>query len=354
MKHYFKIIIISFLFSFLSVLLTACGTQFNALTDDGNEYNTKDDSTETPLSEELDHEHVFGNWGIIKPATCCEEGKESRTCYCGFTETRTLDRLEHDYEEEITSANCTEPGYKIIKCRNCDHISSKIETEPMLEHQLTGYTDIEPTCTEPGKISFICDYCRETIKEKAIPANGHQYQEENQEQTCFKPGFHKEICSICGDEKYEELPQLSHEYDDTHNCIYCGQADESISEESEAIEEARKRIENLNNSWWKVNERTTDEVFLFFNDGKYQTYDSYNSNKNPRNPKGTYTVLEPNPEKTIYRLSLIDDNPTYSVTTDSYNNLLTYDITEPNPQLKGTIFSQYYNWTLTFVKYEVQ
>ena len=38
------------------------------------------------------HTHQFGEWEVTTPATCTEDGVETRTCLCGETETRVLPR----------------------------------------------------------------------------------------------------------------------------------------------------------------------------------------------------------------------------------------------------------------------
>ena len=45
-------------------------------------------------SEKL-HEHVYGEWRVARESTCLEDGLESRTCECGETENRFIDRSDH-------------------------------------------------------------------------------------------------------------------------------------------------------------------------------------------------------------------------------------------------------------------
>lgn len=44
--------------------------------------------------------HDFGEWAVVKAATCTESGTESRTCArCQETETRTVEALGHDFKD---------------------------------------------------------------------------------------------------------------------------------------------------------------------------------------------------------------------------------------------------------------
>ncbi|MGN1235377.1 MAG: leucine-rich repeat domain-containing protein, partial [Christensenellaceae bacterium] len=52
--------------------------------------------SETPNDEVCSH--VYGEWSVVIPATCTEQGEEERICSkCGEKETRTLNAIEHHY-----------------------------------------------------------------------------------------------------------------------------------------------------------------------------------------------------------------------------------------------------------------
>ena len=45
--------------------------------------------------------HNFGEWTVTKKATCEAEGEQTRTCsVCGKTETQSISKTDHDYEEQ--------------------------------------------------------------------------------------------------------------------------------------------------------------------------------------------------------------------------------------------------------------
>lgn len=50
-----------------------------------------------PEPQVTEHQHVFGEWGFHKNASCQEEGAEKRTCAeCGTVETRPIPKLLHE------------------------------------------------------------------------------------------------------------------------------------------------------------------------------------------------------------------------------------------------------------------
>ena len=55
------------------------------------------------------HEHSFGEWEVVTPATCTEAGEERRVCSgCDEAETRTLPAIEHNYEGGVC-IRCGDP-----------------------------------------------------------------------------------------------------------------------------------------------------------------------------------------------------------------------------------------------------
>lgn len=58
--------------------------------------------------------HSFGDWTVIKQATCTEKGIESRRCAaCDYTEKREIPEKSHEYDEDGTCNECK---------KNCKHI----------------------------------------------------------------------------------------------------------------------------------------------------------------------------------------------------------------------------------------
>lgn len=101
-------------FTALSLCLVACG----------GGGGSKDTS-----SQSGDHIHSWGEWVETKPATCTEEGEQTRTCKeCGQTDSKKINKKNHEYEDftdathVAKTANCSEEGVSYQKCKNCGDI----------------------------------------------------------------------------------------------------------------------------------------------------------------------------------------------------------------------------------------
>jgi len=70
--------------------------------------------------------HSYGDWTIIKEATCTEEGLKQRTCtVCSTMEEEIIPMTEHDWENDFTidqQPTATENGSKSIHCKNCEAV----------------------------------------------------------------------------------------------------------------------------------------------------------------------------------------------------------------------------------------
>jgi hypothetical protein len=54
------------------------------------------------------HQHAFGEWTVTTEPTCTEAGEETRSCECGKTETREVEALGHDWNEDGVCNRCGE------------------------------------------------------------------------------------------------------------------------------------------------------------------------------------------------------------------------------------------------------
>lgn len=67
------------------------------------------------------HVCSFGEWVVTTPATCTEEGVETRTCSCGATETRAIAALGHDWDEgTLPETYDCDDVLKTFACSRCD------------------------------------------------------------------------------------------------------------------------------------------------------------------------------------------------------------------------------------------
>lgn len=81
--------------------------------------------------------------------------------FCGFTSAsaayaQEIEPCDHEYEETIVEATCTEMGYTIFKCKCGD--SYKDNYTELKEHNYTLIV-VEPTCTDRGYTTHLCMDC---------------------------------------------------------------------------------------------------------------------------------------------------------------------------------------------------
>lgn len=70
----------------------------------------------------------------------------------------------------------------------------------------------EPTCTETGTQSSICNDCGATLGAETIPAKGHSFGawEVATPATCTAEGVEKRVCSVCGHEETRATAKAAH------------------------------------------------------------------------------------------------------------------------------------------------
>ena len=142
--------------------------------------------------------HNMGEFTETVAATCKAAGEERADCTeCDYFETRATAKLAHT--EEIVpgiAATCTSTGLtEGIRCSVCDEVIKAGTVIPKEVHELGEWiTETEPTCTKEGKKVAMCINCEYT-EERAIPATGHNYNDDG-------------ICEDCGTE--EKCGHLCH------------------------------------------------------------------------------------------------------------------------------------------------
>ena len=84
-------------------------------------------STPIETPQEQQHVHSFGNWAIIKTATCTEPGLQERSCSCGEKQTQTIAATGHSFGEWsiLKQPTYTEEGLKIRYC-SCGNTQTEI------------------------------------------------------------------------------------------------------------------------------------------------------------------------------------------------------------------------------------
>lgn len=162
----------------------------------------KDPEPETS-AEQVSGEHVHDY--VLKdeiPATCGEAGKKTYECACGLVATVDVQPLSHDYVLTEIAPTCTQEGAKNYECSNCGNTYS--EAIPTTEHEYVydvGY--IAATCTQEGHQIYAC-ICGDTVSE-VIPV-AHEWElTDSVAGSCVDAGTETYECSLCGEEKTEEV-----------------------------------------------------------------------------------------------------------------------------------------------------
>ena len=63
------------------------------------------DRADVVCGDKVEHVHSFGEWVVTKEATCTEDGEQTRTCACGYSETQVIPATGHNYVNGVC-ANC--------------------------------------------------------------------------------------------------------------------------------------------------------------------------------------------------------------------------------------------------------
>ena len=211
-----------------------------------------DEAGESPIDEPAIYpalEHDYGDWEVVTPASCTEDGEETATCSrCGETVTRVIDALGHlpaePVETDVVPATCSTPGHHdlVTICTRCNNEISRETIEDPIdpdahswgawtdtgdgEHHVrtcehySGHTDAAKhnwdngtvttpaTCLTDGELTFTCDDCGAT-KTEVIQAAGHHNVENwtvTKPATCTEAGSRTGECSVCHQTITEVIP----------------------------------------------------------------------------------------------------------------------------------------------------
>lgn len=193
--------------------------EFNVLNVDGKAVAMKVYVDPLLIAHTYDQEVAAESYQAT-PATCTKQATYYKSCTCGAKGTETFasgDLLPHAWDGGVTTTQptCTEPGVMTYTCQNCD--ATKTAPVAALGHKLDETPAKEATCTEPGNsLYYTCQRCgkffsdagwQNEIEEGSwvIPAKDHDWDDGivTQEPTCLEDGVRTFTCRSCQTTKTE-------------------------------------------------------------------------------------------------------------------------------------------------------
>ena len=181
MRRKWKISLFSILFLFMIFVVTACDKK----TDSGK--TGEGGNTETT---------EWSAWVVTKPATCSEEGVETRTSKTDSTktETRTIQKLAHTpgqpQEKNVVAATCLQDGSHddIVYCTQCNkELSKEHHIDTAFGHKYHDHSTAA-TCEHAETITYTCDNCGDSYSVTGSPKLQHQLSGEQVEATTLVEG----------------------------------------------------------------------------------------------------------------------------------------------------------------------
>ncbi len=144
--------------------------------------------------------HNFGEWVQTQAPACTEKGTEQRSCpRCKIIESREIEPLGHDYEDEVVQPTCTEKGYTTHTCIRCNDSYKDTYTD-VLRHT----PGPAATCTEDQ----ICTVCQTVLVQKSGHIPGEW--ETLTAATAEAEGVRVKKCTVCQTElERESIPKLT-------------------------------------------------------------------------------------------------------------------------------------------------
>lgn len=208
--------------------------------------------------------HAYGDWVIVKEATCTEEGLRTQTCAnCGDVKKEVIPKADHTWNEGEVSKQptCTENGERTFTCTVCQETKTEVaEDLPAIGHNWSDWEVKDATCTEDGLKTRHCqnDGCNE-VESEVIPATGHTFGEwtVTTPATCETEGQETRTCADCNETETRVIKALGHEFVDytynndatcekdgteTAKCTRCDKTDTRVAEGTKLGHELKEEI----------------------------------------------------------------------------------------------------------------
>ena len=183
--------------------------------DDGNEATDSDSCA-----------HSYGNWNIIKPATCKSEGKQSRTCEKCFETVEEIIPRNNDAHTPVTdkgvAASCISVGLTDgSHCSLCNKVLLEQDIIPKSDnHRPVTDKAVAATCKDEGLTEGShCGLCKKVLVEQTVVPKTEDHTTVTDvavPATCKNTGLTEgSHCSVCNKVLVEQetVSKLKHVYD---------------------------------------------------------------------------------------------------------------------------------------------
>ena len=136
--------------------------------------NSKGESPDSLIFADrtTDHVHAFGEWTVVKEATCGADGEKTRSCECGTAEKEVIPATgTHTYGDWYTTLEptCVDKGEQTRSCSACGKKETK-EVSATGEHNYGNWVVVkEATQDTEGLKEHSCNDCSKT-ESQVIPS----------------------------------------------------------------------------------------------------------------------------------------------------------------------------------------
>ena len=120
---------------------------------------------------------------------------------------------EHSFKGAVTEEpTCTEPGVMTYTCGNDGCTNSYTEPIDPTGHSFEDSVSVEPKCEEEGVLLHTCTVCGHTETDSIAPT-GHSYEDAiTVAPSCEAGGVRTYTCANCGDSYTEDVPANGHSW----------------------------------------------------------------------------------------------------------------------------------------------
>lgn len=229
-----KIVWVILTLSFICLFaLSSCDSTDNNPPIDNNQQTTEGTSDNSNTTDDpIDCQHTFGEWNIVKEATCKEEGKRVRTCsICAEAEEEAISKSEtHTIVTDIAlSATCKDTG--LTEGSHCSVCNEVIVAQTVIpkteEHTPVPDVAVPATCKNTGLTEGShCSVCNKVLVAQTVIPKTEDHTpviDAAVPATCKNTGLTEgSHCGVCNEiiVKQSELPKEPHNYIDGY-CDFC-------------------------------------------------------------------------------------------------------------------------------------